>query len=175
MMTGQSLLLRAVTLALLIFSAASGFCAEATEQVLWTIGKVDNSTLEFNNKWDFAAGGNPEFVAGKSDPRKDWSGFHPGSRDAEHGSRPHPFVVSFDLPKAPAGVFYLTLDLLFKSAGVPQYVVEINGHKGKFFPAPTLSEEIGDPETAWNIVFSRQHLVLALPASYFRKGPIAWS
>ena len=170
MMTGQSLLLRAVTLALLIFSAASGFCAEATEQVLWTIGKVDNSTLEFNNKWDFAAGGNPEFVAGKSDPRKDWSGFHPGSRDAEHGSRPHPFVVSFDLPKPPAGVFYLTLDLLFKSAGVPQYVVEINGHKGKFFPTPTLSEEIGDPETAWNIVFSRQHLVLALPASYFQEG-----
>jgi alpha-mannosidase len=169
-LTRKSLLLRAVSLALLSFAGANGFCAEATEQVLWTIGKVDNSTLEFNNKWDFTAGGNPEFVAGKSDPGKDWSGFHPGSRDAAHGSRPHPFVVSFDLSKPPAGVFSLTLDLLFKSAGVPQYVVEINGHKGKFFPTPTLSEEIGDPETAWNIVFSRQHLVLALPASYFQEG-----
>ena len=169
-LTRRSLLLGAVSLALLSFTGASGFCAEATEQVLWTIGKVDNSTLEFNNKWDFTAGGNPEFVIGKSDAGKDWSGFHPGSRDAAHGSRPHPFVVSFDLSKPPAGVFYLTLDLLFKSAGVPQYVVEINGHKGKFFPTPTLSEEIGDPETAWNIVFSRQHLVLALPASYFQEG-----
>ena len=69
-LTRQSLLLQAVSLALLIFSGASGLCAEATGQVLWTIGKVDNSTLEFNNKWDFTAGGNPEFVAGKSDPRK---------------------------------------------------------------------------------------------------------
>ena len=87
-----------------------------------------------------------------------------------HGSRPHPFVISFDLPGPPAGVFNLTIDLLFKSAGVPQYVVEINGRKGRFFPSPKLSEEIGDPETAWNIVFSRQRLNLALPASFFRAG-----
>jgi hypothetical protein len=173
-LTRRSLLLGAVSLALLSFTGASSFCAEATEQVLWTIGKVDNSTLEFNNKWDFTAGGNPEFVAGKSDPGKDWSGFHPSSRDAAHGSRPHPFVVSFDLSKPPAGVFYLTLDLLFKSAGVPQYVVEINGHKGKFFPTPTLSEEIGDPETAWNIVFLVNTSCLHCPQPTFKKGQIAW-
>jgi alpha-mannosidase len=169
-LTKQSLLPRALTIALLGFACASGLRAEAAETVLWTIGKVDNSTREFNDKWDFAANANPEFVVGKSDPQKDWSGFHPGSRDETDGSRPHPFVISFDLSNSPAGVFYLRLDLLFKSAGVPQYVVEINGHKGKFFPKPTLSDEIGDPETAWNIVFSYQHLVLALPASYFQQG-----
>ena len=85
--------------------------------MLWTIGKVDNSTLEFNDKWDFAADANPQFVVGKSDPAKDWSGFQPGSRDEARGSRPHPFVISFDLSNQPAGVFHLTLDLLFKTAG----------------------------------------------------------
>ena len=50
-------------------------------------------------------------------------------------------------------------------------MVEINGHKGKFFPKPTLNEEIGDPDSAWSLVFSRQHLTLALPAAYFQQGP----
>lgn len=143
---------------------------QAAETVLWTIGKVDASTLEFNSKWDFSAQGDPDFIAGKSDPRTAWSAFHPGPRDPEHGSKVHPFVIAFDLPQAPAGVYHLTIDLLFKSGGVPQYVVEINGKKGRFFPRPRLSDQIGDPETAWNIVFSRQRLEVPLPASYLRIG-----
>ena len=153
-----------------LLAAMAGFCAQGAERLLWKIGKVDSSTLEFNSKWDFERG-NPDFVVGKSDPETDWSSFHPGSRDAAHGSRPHPFAISFDLPDKPAGVFHLTVDLLFKSGGVPQYVVEINGRKGRFLPSPKLSDEIGDPPTAWNIVFSCQHLNLALPASFFRTGP----
>jgi hypothetical protein len=149
--------------------AGTLFSAQGAERVLWTIGKVDASTLEFNSKWDFTRG-DPDFVPGKSDPARDWSGFHPGTRDTAHGSRPHPFVLSFDLPEQPAGVFDLVINLLFKSAGVPQYVVEINGTKGRFLPKPVLSEQIGDPETAWNIIFSRQKLDLSLPASYFRRG-----
>ena len=148
----------------------SAFYAQGAERVLWQIGKTDGATREFNGNWDFAARGEPDFVVGKSTPEKEWSGFHPGSRDVAHGSRPHPFAISFDLPDKPAGVFNLTIDLLFKSAGVPQYTIEINGRKGRFFPSPKLSEEIGDPETAWNIVFSRQRLALALPASFFRAG-----
>ena len=152
------------------FLMAGGFGASGAELVLWNIGKVDRATREFNDKWDFATQGDPTFVIGKSVTEKDWSGFHPGSRDLAHGSRPHPFAVSFDLPGNPAGVFNLTIDLLFKSGGVPQYVVEINGKKGRFFPNPKLSEEIGDPETAWNIVFSQQRLNLVLPAAWFRSG-----
>ena len=148
----------------------SAFYAQGAERVLWQIGRADGATREFNGNWDFAARGEPDFVVGKSTPEKEWSGFHPGSRDVAHGSRPHPFAISFDLADKPAGVFNLTIDLLFKSAGVPQYTIEINGRKGRFFPSPKLSEEIGDPETAWNIVFSRQRLALALPASFFRAG-----
>lgn len=156
--------------AAVVMVAVACFRAQGAEKTLWNIGKVDNSTLEFNGKWDFASGGDPDYVIGRSDTRKDWSGFHPGSRDQAHGSRPHPFTVSFDLRDQPAGVFYLTLDLLFKSAGIPQYVIELHGHRGRFFPSPRLSGEIGDPETAWNIVFSNHHLTLALPASFFRAG-----
>jgi alpha-mannosidase len=159
---------RRLSAALLLLGA--GISARGAEQVLWTIGKVDASTLEFNDKWDFTAKGDPKFIIGKSDPRTDWSGFHPGSRDIAHGGRAHRFVISFELPGTPTGIFHLNLDLLFKSAGVPQYIVEINGKKGRFFPHPRLSDQIGDPETAWNIVFSRQRLTLDLPASYFRTG-----
>jgi len=148
---------------------ATSFCAYGDSQTLWKIGNVDRSTLEFNGKWDFAKA-DPEFIAGKSDPGKDWSGFHPGSGSAAHGNRAHPFTISFEISGAPSGTFYLTIDLLFKSAGVPQYVVDVNGHKGRFFPVPILSEQIGDPETAWNIIFSSQRLALELPAAFFHAG-----
>ncbi len=163
------MLLRQVGAAVLMLGSGA-LCIRGAERELWKIGKADVSTLEFNSKWDFAAHGDPNYVVGKSDPRTDWSTFHPGSRDVAHGSRPHPFVISFDLASAPAGVFHLTLDLLFKSGGVPQYLVEINGKRGRFLPTPKLSGEIGDPETAWNIVFSRQRLHLALPAALLRAG-----
>jgi hypothetical protein len=144
--------------------------ADGAEQVLWQIGKIDYSTLEFNQAWDFAAARELKFTVGSSDPSKDWSAFQPGSEDQSTGSRPHPFTVSFELKAPPEGVFHLTINLLFKSPGIPQYLVEINGKKGRFLLNPQLSQEIGDPETAWNILFSRQRLSLDLPASLFHAG-----
>lgn len=149
---------------------ASAVCAQAAGHVVWQIGKVDYSTLEFQKAWDFAAHPDLVFSVGKSNPATDWSAFHPGSEDESAGSRDHAFTINFDLPARPAGVFHLTLDLLFKSTGIPQYIVDINGRKGRFLLNPRLSEEIGDPETAWNILFSRQRLIIAIPAAALRQG-----
>lgn len=144
--------------------------AEGVERTLWQIGKTDNATLEFSSKWDFTRRGDPNFVIGTSTAPTDWSAFHPGSENVTYGSRPHPFRVSFVLRDKPVGIFYLTIDLLFKSVGIPQYVIEINGERGRFFLNPKLSDNIGDPETAWNILFSNERLRLSLPASFFRVG-----
>jgi hypothetical protein len=149
---------------------AAGVLLQGAERVLWQIGKVDYSTLEFNQNWDFSARGEPKFSPETSDSAKDWSAFQPGSEDESSGSRPHPFSVAFQLKTPPTGVFRLNIDLLIKSAGIPQYIVEINGKKGRFLLHPRLSQEIGDPETAWNILFSRQRLSVEVPASLFRSG-----
>ena len=100
--------------------------------------------------------------------RQDWSAFHPGAADGSSG--PHPFSVVFELNSPPAGVFHLNINLLIKAVGIPQYIVEINGKKGRFLLNPQLSQEIGDPETAWNILFSRQRLSIDIPASDLHPG-----
>ena len=152
--------------------AVLAFCisTNAAQQGVWRIGTTDNSTLEFNPTWDFATHDGPEFVIGKSAAAKDWSAFHPLSENGFQGTHRHIFGISFELPDQPVGIFYLNIDLLFKSVGIPQYVVDINGNKGRFFLSPRLSDEIGDPETAWNILFSNQHLRIPFPASFFHKG-----
>src|SRR2546425_6097736 len=142
--------------------------AQAAEQILWQIGKPDHASLEFNDLWDFSR--DPIFVVGKSSPEKDWSSYHPGAEDRAGGHRVHPFTVIFEIPTAPRGVFYLTVDAMFKSPHIPEYFVEINGKKGRFHFRPELTYETGDPNTAWNIIFSVQRLKVALPAAYFRKG-----
>jgi hypothetical protein len=152
------MLLTRLLFAVLAFTAAAG----GAERVVWQIGKVDYSTLEFNQNWNFATRGDPKFSPGSSTAAKDWSAFHPSSA--------HPFTIAFKLKSPPAGVFHLNIHLLIKAVGIPQYVVEINGKKGRFLLNPKLSEEIGDPETAWNILFSRQRLSIDLPASDFHVG-----
>ncbi len=42
--------------------------------------------------------------------------------------------------------------------------------RAAFLLNPQLSQEIGDPETAWNILFSRQRLSVEIPASVFHSG-----
>jgi len=137
---------------------------------VWQIGKQDNSSREFKSDWDFSQGKDPNFLVGQSRPEQDWSGFHPGSLNNAQGRRVHPFTIVFGLDHAPQGTFYLTIDVMFKASHVPQYVVDINGRKGRFYFRPKLSYDIGDPETAWNIIFSTQRLEIPLPAGYFRQG-----
>jgi len=152
--------------ALLLFSTQ----ARAAEKTLWQIGKPDHASLEFNAKWDFAKGRDPQFIVGQSTPEKDWSNLHPGAEVTEQGRRVHTFTIVFNLPDAPRGVFYLTIDAMFRNPLVPEYFVAVNGKKGRFNFHPQLTYEIGDPDTAWDIIFSAQRLHVALPAAYFQRG-----
>ncbi len=154
----------------MIFAGAFGSSRCLAEEVIWQIGQRDNATLEFNDDWDFAQHGDPNFVVGKSDPKKDWSGFHPASSNEASGHRVHPFTITFQLNGRPRGVFYLTVDVLFKAPGIPEYQVEVNGKVGRFYFHPSLTYDIGDPETAWDVTFSNQRLRIALAAADFHPG-----
>jgi hypothetical protein len=136
----------------------------------WQIGKNDNASLEFKQQWDFAKAGDPRFVVGRSSPERDWSASEPGIGDDAAGQRPQPFTISFNLDTEPRGVFYLTINVMFTNPHIPEYIVEVNGKKGRFYFRPTISSDAGDPEMAWNIIFSAQRLRIPLPAGYFQKG-----
>ena len=144
--------------------------AQAAEKTLWQMGKPDHSPLEFNNQWDFSQGHDPDFTVGKSSLDRDWSAFHPGTDDGPSGHRIHPFKVAFQLNDFPRGTFYLTVDAIFKAPLIPVYFVEVNGKKGKFYFHPTLTYDISDAVGGTDLIFSIQHLRIALPAAYFQEG-----
>jgi alpha-mannosidase len=144
--------------------------AQSAEKLIWQIGKPDHASLEFNPHWDFSQAKDPRFIVGQSNPAQDWSAFHPGIAASGADQRPHPFTILFSLDDDPRGVYYLTVDAMFRSPGIPEYFIEVNGKKGRFYFSPQLTYETGDPETAWNIIFSVQSVRVALPAAYFRKG-----
>jgi alpha-mannosidase len=162
--------LLALVLALTFFPSRSPAC----DKVIWQIGEPNHAALEFNRQWDFSQGRDPEFIVGQSSPGKDWSAFHPGPADAAHGRRVHPFTILFHLDDTPRGVFYLSIDTMFRVALIPEYFVEINGKKGRFYFRPVLTYDKGDPDVvelnSWSILSSAQHLRIALPAAYFQKG-----
>jgi hypothetical protein len=84
--------------------------------------------LEFNQHWDFSKAGDPRFVVGQSNPEKDWSAFQPGVGESGADQRAHPFTILFSLDSQPRGVYYLTIDFMFTSPGIPDYLVEVNGN-----------------------------------------------
>ena len=149
---------------------ASSVRTPGAERTIWQIGKRDHASLEFNARWDFAQGKDPNFIVGQSRPAEDWSRFHPAPADPGGGGRVHPFTVQFDLEDAPRGVFYLTVDAMFYEPLIPQYMVEINGKKGRYSFNPTLSYDIGNPGWFDDIILSNERLRVAIPAAYLRHG-----
>ena len=69
------------------------------------------------------------FVAGASDPARDWPYVHPGTGDAWAGSRRHAFRILFGLAAAPTiGDAELTLDILeVREWGKTEIEVTVNG------------------------------------------------
>ena len=81
----------------------------AASNVLWQIGKFDESSVEFSQGPLFSVH-YPEapvvYVVGKSNPEKDWPAFQPGTANGGAGFHPYPFTVQFELPDAPKGRLY---------------------------------------------------------------------
>ena len=116
-----------LTLALLLAAVP----ASAAPDVLWQIGRSDDSAGEFalapNNYGAFKADG--VFCVGISRPETDWPYVHPGPGDNWAGGKTHPFSVFFNLDKAPEeGECSLVLDLAdTHHYAPPRLRIELNG------------------------------------------------
>ncbi len=58
----------------------AGVLLQGAERVLWQIGKVDYSTLEFNQNWDFSTRGEPKFSRKLAIPQRTGALFSQGLR-----------------------------------------------------------------------------------------------
>src|SRR2546425_6956913 len=74
--------------------------ARAEEKTLWQIGNFDQSSEEFGSRIRFgpsSAQAVPVYRVGRSDWKKDWPAFQPGSANGLAGGCEHPFTVIFSL------------------------------------------------------------------------------
>ncbi len=104
------------------------------EQVVWTIGRFDNSSAEFHP--GAAPTPAPVYVMGKSVPAEDWYEFQPGSLNREDGARPHPLEIRFRLHSAPKGLYTLKVGMLVQTRRLSVLQVELNGHQGWLYQRP---------------------------------------
>ena len=133
------------------------------------IGKHDHAFTEFAR--DRKPGAQVVFHVGQSSASRDWYAYQPGSFDYLVGrstrekdwtevppttegelsqdSVPIPFQIDFELPSVRPGSFILHLDAIFRyqRPAAPWYVVDINGHTGRYRlvprPAPELWWAVG--------------------------------
>ena len=108
--------------------------AAGDNTLLWQIGKADNDTAEFalgpdrSNEYSVTFGHDALFVAGQSDPKKDWPYIQPGPADAWAGSKSHNCTIMFGLKiTSSEGKGQLVLDFVdTHSTKPPKMEVKIN-------------------------------------------------
>ncbi|HEY3324395.1 MAG TPA: polysaccharide lyase family protein [Planctomycetota bacterium] len=159
--------------------------AEPEPKTLWEIGKADGKNAEFalapSDYEKFQDDG--FFIAGQSDPKRDWPYVHPGPADDWGGSREHTFTIWFgvktagrDAAQLPAGtpalpvagncrVLIDLIDTHFKQP--PKIRIEIGGQKFEKQLQPGAGNESieGDPSKG-----KAQHVEFELPASALKAG-----
>ena len=146
----------------------------AKEVTLWQIGNFDQSSEEFGSSFGIApsSAGQPDPVyrVGRSDWKKDWPGFQPGSANGLTGGREHPFTVVFSLDQRPRGRYTLTIATLPYMPRRPDLRLEINGKRGTFYLRPHISYDLGNFPVAFIPQYSFHQLEIELPAEYFKQG-----
>ncbi|MHB1000209.1 MAG: polysaccharide lyase family protein [Armatimonadota bacterium] len=144
----------------------------AEENVIWQIGDFDNNYEELAIPHDYGVYQNsfPDdvmFYAGKDNASGKWPFIQPGTNDQWAGGKAHPFVINFNLPDKPSGVFRLTIGLVgTHSTSPPAYEIDINGRSDRLkLPQGTSDAVLGDASKG-----NTHTIDLTLPAWMFKQG-----
>jgi len=148
---------------------ASQVTAADSWRPVWTLGAFDGSSVGFQQAVPVPINA-PAYVVGKSDSKRDWHAFQPGSANGPEGRRPHPAEIQFDLPARPAGVYRLRIAILIEHPRISALDVAINGHAGRFYPQPKLDFRQGDLEGAFFPEYSSDTVEVTFPARFLRAG-----
>ena len=159
-----------IALALLMYVFLHSVSAAGADQVVWQIGKFDQSPSGFNQHADLADPHyQPVFTVGQSDPARDWPAVQLGSGNDDGGQRPHPYTILFKLENAPKGVYRLTISVLLKSGRVPHLRADINNQSGFFYFHRKVSYYPGDFGVD-SPIYGGDQLEIELPTAALRAG-----
>jgi len=160
---------------MLLFCGCLAGPAAGQSRLLWQIGKADNNTAEFalgpdrSNQYSSGFPHDAMFVAGPSDPKKDWPYIQPGPADAWAGSKSHTFTILFGIKKPPTrGQAELVLDFVDTHSAVPPKM-EIKINDTSFIRKTPRGA--GDASAHGEPEKGREHrLVIPFPAKALKAG-----
>ena len=167
-------LTRTLLLTLLLCACSAG-PAVGQDKLLWQIGTADNDTAEFalgpdkSNQYSSHFPHDVMFVAGQSDPKKDWPYIQPGPADAWAGSKSHTFTILFGIRTTPTeGQGELILDYVDTHSAVPPRV-EIKINDTSFIRK--IPRGAGDASAHGEPDKGREHrLVIPFPVKTLKPG-----
>jgi alpha-mannosidase len=165
-------LVMTMAISLLLLCSASAFAADASLATpIWKIGNFDYSSGEFRSEGiDYAdPKSDPVFIVGQSRD-KDWYRFQPGPANGLTGGRLHPFTIKFSLQRAPRGVYYLRIAMLYETPRLSFLRLDVNGHPGNFYFHPKLDFHAGDWEGTFVPQTSTDEKTIAIPAAWLHQG-----
>ncbi|HUN62174.1 MAG TPA: polysaccharide lyase family protein [Candidatus Sulfotelmatobacter sp.] len=136
--------------------------------VIWQIGEFDQTSREFGHDFDLNSENlKPVFRVGQS-KTTDWPALQTTSTSESGRKAVTPYTILFSLDK-PEGSYRLTIAALLVNPAVPDLLVQINGHTGRYFFNRKISYYAGDDRVD-SPIYGGDTLEIDLPANLLKAG-----
>jgi alpha-mannosidase len=143
--------------------------AEADKNVVWQIGQFDQTSREFGHNFDPESDTfQPIFTVGQS-KTEDWPAWQTTSVKTSRGAHPTPYTILFQLQEPPAGTYQLTISAILANPSVPDLLIEVNGHSGRYFFDRKISYYAGDGRID-SPINGGAAVVADIPAAFLKAG-----
>src|SRR6516165_5755971 len=157
-----------VTLGLPLQSAAQQPKVPGEQQV-WQIGEFDQTSREFGRNFEFESDEfKPVFVVGQS-KTVEWPAVQVGSISRVGGKHSPPYTIQFRLAATSKEYYKLKVAVLLVNPAVPDLIVEINGHRGRYYFDRKISYYPGDDRID-SPIYGGDELDIELPGRFFKNG-----
>ena len=171
MKTGKCRCCVAVLAALLLGSCGQIWAQEIPpdKNVVWQIGKFDQTSREFGHSFDLESESlRPVFTVGQS-KTADWPAWQTTSVTGPSGKQAVPYTIIFSLQKPPTGNYRMTIAALLVNPSVPDLLVDVNGHVGRYFFNRKISYYPGD-ERIDSPIYGGDTIEINFPGNFLKAG-----
>jgi alpha-mannosidase len=142
---------------------------EQSVKVIWQIGEFDQTSREFGHNFDLDSETlNPVFVVGQS-KTADWPASQTTGVNSSTGKHPSPYTIVFTLTKSPAAAYHLTVAALLVDPAVPDLLIDVNGHAGRYFFNRKISYYAGDDRVD-SPIYGGDTLEIDFPGTFLKAG-----
>jgi len=137
--------------------------------VVWQIGEFDQTSREFGHDFDVdSASLKPVFTVGKS-KTAEWPASQTTSVNGSAGKQLVPYTILFKMGKLEAGNYRLTVAALLVNPAVPDLLVSVNGHTGRYLFNRKISYYAGDDRVD-SPIYGGDTLQIDFPGKFLKAG-----